>query len=112
MPGVVVLWQFDSGPSLWNGMSTPPYNPLREVLDILGEGDSVKYAKYDGWGMHVPVSRQTGRQAAAGGRTDPLGDSRRAAAGAVVRTRRAASSSWWARAGSSGCWRRSGGRTP
>jgi phytoene dehydrogenase-like protein len=49
-------FNFDSGPSLWNGMSTPPYNPLRQVLNVLGEGDSVAYAKYDGWGMHVPVS--------------------------------------------------------
>jgi NAD(P)-binding Rossmann-like domain len=45
---------FDSGPSLWNGMSTKPYNPLREILELVGEGDSVKYAHYDGWVMHVP----------------------------------------------------------
>ena len=25
-------FKFDAGPSLWNGMSTKPYNPLREVL--------------------------------------------------------------------------------
>ena len=24
-------FQFDAGPSLWNGMATKPYNPLREV---------------------------------------------------------------------------------
>lgn len=24
-------FKFDAGPSLWNGMSTKPYNPLREV---------------------------------------------------------------------------------
>ena len=27
-------FKFDAGPSLWNGMSTKPYNPLREV-DVL-----------------------------------------------------------------------------
>ena len=47
-------FKFDAGPSLWNGMSTKPYNPLREVLELVGEGDSVKYAHYDGWMMHVP----------------------------------------------------------
>ena len=26
---------FDAGPSLWNGMATKPYNPLREVLDTI-----------------------------------------------------------------------------
>ena len=25
-------FHFDAGPSLWNGMATKPYNPLREVL--------------------------------------------------------------------------------
>ena len=45
---------FDAGPSLWNGMDKKPYNPLREVLELVGEGDSVKYAKYDGWVMHTP----------------------------------------------------------
>lgn len=25
-------FQFDAGPSLWNGMATKPYNPLREVM--------------------------------------------------------------------------------
>lgn len=47
-------FKFDSGPSLWNGMSTKPYNPLREILELVGEGDAVKYAHYDGWMMHVP----------------------------------------------------------
>lgn len=27
-------FKFDAGPSLWNGMSTKPYNPLREVSKI------------------------------------------------------------------------------
>ena len=26
---------FDAGPSLWNGMATKPYNPLREVLGTI-----------------------------------------------------------------------------
>ena len=47
-------FKFDAGPSLWNGMATRPYNPLREILELVGEGDSVKYAQYDGWVMHVP----------------------------------------------------------
>jgi hypothetical protein len=47
-------YKFDAGPSLWNGMSTKPYNPLREVLELVGQGDSIKYAKYDGWVMHIP----------------------------------------------------------
>ena len=47
-------FKFDAGPSLWNGMDTIPYNPLREILEIIGEGNSVKYAHYDGWMMHVP----------------------------------------------------------
>ena len=47
-------FKFDAGPSLWNGMNKRPYNPLRELLEIVGEGDSVKYAKYDGWMMHTP----------------------------------------------------------
>eukprot|EP01038_Epipyxis_sp_PR26KG_P007463 gene7463-10173_t len=47
-------FQFDAGPSLWNGMSTPPYNPLRQILEIVGVGEKVKYAQYDGWVMHVP----------------------------------------------------------
>ncbi len=47
-------FSFDAGPSLWNGMATKPYNPLREVLEIVGEGDNVKYAQYDGWVMHIP----------------------------------------------------------
>jgi len=47
-------FKFDAGPSLWNGMSTKPYNPLREVLELVGQGDSIQYAKYDGWVMHIP----------------------------------------------------------
>eukprot|EP01041_Mallomonas_annulata_P006900 gene6900-14008_t len=47
-------FKFDAGPSLWNGMATPPYNPLRQILEIVGEGDTVKYNQYDGWIMHTP----------------------------------------------------------
>ena len=28
-------FKFDAGPSLWNGMATPPYNPLRQVIIIM-----------------------------------------------------------------------------
>ena len=45
---------FDAGPSLWNGMNTRPYNPLRQILNLVGEGDTVEYKQYDGWVMHVP----------------------------------------------------------
>jgi phytoene dehydrogenase-like protein len=47
-------FKFDAGPSLWNGMDTKPYNPLRQVLEIVGEGNSVQYAHYNGWVMHIP----------------------------------------------------------
>ena len=30
-------YRFDAGPSLWAGMSKPGTNPLRQILDILGE---------------------------------------------------------------------------
>eukprot|EP01035_Chromulina_nebulosa_P017570 gene17570-23137_t len=47
-------FKFDAGPSLWNGMNTKPYNPLREILELVGEGNSVEYKQYDGWVMHIP----------------------------------------------------------
>ena len=47
-------FMFDAGPSLWNGMNTKPYNPLRQVLEIIGEAESIQYSQYDGWVMHVP----------------------------------------------------------
>lgn len=28
-------FRFDAGPSLWNGMATRPYNPLREVMLLI-----------------------------------------------------------------------------
>ncbi|KAM3576203.1 hypothetical protein VYU27_001911 [Nannochloropsis oceanica] len=50
-------FHFDSGPSLWNGMGCKEKgkrNPLGDILSVVGEGDTVKYAKYKGWGMYVP----------------------------------------------------------
>ena len=35
-------------------MSTKPYNPLREILEIVGQGDKIEYAHYNGWVMHTP----------------------------------------------------------
>ncbi len=44
---------FDSGPSLYSGMSySPSPNPLRQVLDIIGE--DVDWANYDIWGCFLP----------------------------------------------------------
>ena len=45
---------FDSGPSLWAGLSRKSVNPLRQVLDAVGEADSIDWAEYDGWGMILP----------------------------------------------------------
>ena len=47
-------FKFDAGPSLWNGMATKPYNPLREIMEIVDCGDKVQYSNYDGWVMHTP----------------------------------------------------------
>ena len=35
-------------------MSTKPYNPLAEILEIIDKGKNIKYAYYDGWVMHTP----------------------------------------------------------
>ncbi len=44
---------FDSGPSLYSGLSySPSPNPLRQVLDIIGE--DVTWANYDTWGCRLP----------------------------------------------------------
>jgi phytoene dehydrogenase-like protein len=44
---------FDSGPSLYSGMSySPSPNPLRQVLDIIGE--DLAWANYDTWGCCLP----------------------------------------------------------
>ncbi|MGB3135217.1 MAG: NAD(P)/FAD-dependent oxidoreductase [Nodosilinea sp.] len=46
---------FDSGPSLYSGMSyRGSTNPLRHVLDAVGEGDTLTWASYDTWGVRIP----------------------------------------------------------
>jgi len=46
-------FKFDSGPSLYSGMSyTPSSNPLRQVLDAIGE--DVEWVNYDTWGCCLP----------------------------------------------------------
>jgi phytoene dehydrogenase-like protein len=45
-------FHFDSGPSLFSGCSVPSDNPLRQVLDAVGE--SPKWATYDAWQMYIP----------------------------------------------------------
>ena len=46
-------FRFDSGPSLYSGMSySPSPNPLRQVLDIIGE--DIEWANYDTWGCRLP----------------------------------------------------------
>lgn len=45
-------FHFDSGPSLFSGLSRPSTNPLRHVLDAIGE--SVPCANYDVWGCRLP----------------------------------------------------------
>ena len=45
---------FDSGPSLYSGLSHRSLNPLRQVLDIIGEADSIDWIPYDAWGCYVP----------------------------------------------------------
>jgi len=44
---------FDSGPSLYSGMSyRPSTNPLRHVLDAIDE--TVDWVNYDTWGVYIP----------------------------------------------------------
>ncbi|MBE9077539.1 NAD(P)/FAD-dependent oxidoreductase [Romeria aff. gracilis LEGE 07310] len=46
-------FRFDSGPSLYSGLSySPSPNPLRQVLDAIGE--DVEWANYDTWGCRLP----------------------------------------------------------
>ena len=41
---------FDSGPSLYSGLSySPSSNPLRQILDILEE--DIEWKNYDNWGL-------------------------------------------------------------
>ncbi|AFZ43673.1 FAD dependent oxidoreductase [Halothece sp. PCC 7418] len=43
---------FDSGPSLYSGLSSPSPNPLRQVLEAIGE--QVPCVQYDTWGCWLP----------------------------------------------------------
>ena len=46
-------YTFDSGPSLYSGLSySPSSNPLRQVLDAIGE--DIEWLNYDAWGCHLP----------------------------------------------------------
>jgi carotene isomerase len=46
-------YKFDSGPSLYSGMSySPSTNPLKQVLDAIEE--DVKWVNYDVWGCLLP----------------------------------------------------------
>ncbi len=46
-------YRFDSGPSLYSGLSTPASaNPLKQVLDIIGE--DLPCATYDTWTCRLP----------------------------------------------------------
>jgi phytoene dehydrogenase-like protein len=46
-------FHFDSGPSLYSGLSyTPSANPLRQVLDAIGE--DIPWITYDAWGCFLP----------------------------------------------------------
>ena len=43
---------FDSGPSLYSGLSAPSPNPLQQVLEAIGE--TVPCVQYDTWGCWLP----------------------------------------------------------
>ena len=46
-------YNFDSGPSLYSGMSySPSTNPLKQVLDAIAE--DVEWVNYDSWGCLLP----------------------------------------------------------
>ncbi len=46
-------YKFESGPSLYSGLSyTPSPNPLRQVLDAIGE--DLPCIQYDTWGCYLP----------------------------------------------------------
>ncbi len=46
-------FKFDSGPSLYSGLSySPSNNPLRQVLDAIGE--DCEWENYDTWGCFLP----------------------------------------------------------
>ena len=67
------LYKFEVGPSIWEGLDRPTGNPLRMVLDALGETVPVK--TYDGISMWTPEGHwrfQTGDDDAPGGFCDLL----------------------------------------
>ena len=46
-------FKFDSGPSLYSGLSySPSTNPLRQILDIIEE--DIEWKNYDNWGCWLP----------------------------------------------------------
>lgn len=46
-------YKFDSGPSLYSGLSSSPSNnPLRQVLDAIAE--DLEWVNYDAWGCRLP----------------------------------------------------------
>ena len=46
-------YKFDSGPSLYSGLSySPSTNPLRQVLDAIAE--DIEWVNYDVWGCRLP----------------------------------------------------------
>jgi carotene isomerase len=45
-------YKFDSGPSLYSGLSHPSNNPLRQVLDAIEE--DLAWVNYDVWGCRLP----------------------------------------------------------
>ena len=48
-------YHFDAGPSFFAGMSLPKSsNPLRQVLDAIGESTSIQYKTYDKWMVYGP----------------------------------------------------------
>lgn len=77
-------FHFDSGPSLFSGCSAPSDNPLRQVLDAVGE--SPEWASYDDWQMYIPEGRfsvRSGSKRAFGSELARLGGA-------------ACEDSWWA----------------
>lgn len=46
-------FHFDSGPSLFSGCSAPSLNPLRQVLDAVGEAP--EWATYEEWRMYTDL---------------------------------------------------------
>jgi phytoene dehydrogenase-like protein len=51
-------FKFDSGPSLYSGLSySPSANPLRQVLDAIGE--ELPCVTYDTWGCYLPEGEFT-----------------------------------------------------